>query len=193
MVAAMAKTLEPANTDDLVVRARTEAEALGQLYDLYYDRILRFSLCRVFNRQTAEDITSLVFLAVARRIPDFKGRTQVEFRSWLYRIAANHTNSYIRKTSRHKRLLDEAARSMRIKVAGETDETPEPDWPMLHAAISKLKPKQQTIVTLRFFENMDFEEIGEIVNAQPGAVRVALSRGLKKLKSHLQTVEDGGA
>ena len=69
--------------------------------------------------------------------------------------------------------------------------TDDADWPTVYTAISKLKPKHQTIITLRFFENLSFERIGEIVNADPASVRVALHRILKKLRKHLQTVSYG--
>jgi RNA polymerase sigma-70 factor (ECF subfamily) len=193
MVVAMAKTAKPTTENDLVIRARTDAEALGRLYDAYYDSIYRFCLCRVFNKETAEDITSTVFLAVARGIPNFRGRTESDFRNWLYRIAANHANSYIRRTTRRKELLTEAARLMRIRTATVTDDPPELDWPTLYTAIAKLKLKHQSIIILRFFENMEFEQIARILKARTGTVRVMLHRALKQLRNQLQSVLEGGA
>ena len=189
MVVAMAKTAKPTNENDLVIRARTDAEALGRLYDAYYDSIYRFCLCRVFNTETAEDITSSVFLAVARSISNFRGRTESDFRNWLYRIAANHANACIRKKSRRKQLLAQAALSMRTSNTNCADQ---PDWPTLYQAILKLKPKHQTIIILRFFENLEFEQIAKIINARPATVRVTLHRILKKLRNHLQTIVDAG-
>ncbi len=95
MVGAMAKTVERNNNDDLVLRARTDADALGRLYDLYYKRIYRFCLYRVFERDTAEDLTSTIFLQLAQSMGKFTGKTERDFANWLYRIAANHSNSYI--------------------------------------------------------------------------------------------------
>ena len=190
MVGAMAKIYKRTDIDDLVLRARMEADALGQLYDFYYEQVFRFCLCRLFRREAAEDVTSTVFLNVACRIRHFTGRTEQDFRNWLYRIAANHANSYIRKKSRRKQLLAQAVLSMRFSDGDCTDE---PTWPMLYQAILKLKPKHQTIITLRFFENLEFEQIGKIINARPATVRVTLHRILKELRSHLQTIADGGA
>ena len=61
--------------DDLVLRARTEADALAGLYELYYERIFRFCVHRLFSKEAAEDVTSTVFLEVARKIRTFTGRT----------------------------------------------------------------------------------------------------------------------
>lgn len=191
MVGVMAKTATRTNNDDLVRRARTDAEALGQLYDLHYDQIFRFCLCRLFSREAAEDMTSVVFLTVARGISSFKGRTRRDFRNWLYRIAVNHANSHIRKTSRRKQLFEEAARMMQSRRTDSTDHTLRLDWPILYAAILKLKPKHQTIIILRFFADFEFEQIAKIVKARPATVRVTLHRILKKLRTHLQSIMNG--
>ena len=185
----MEKVENRADDDDLVLRARTQADALGRLYEMYYERVFRFCVHRLFNKQIAEDVTSTIFLQVARKISAFAGRTQADFRNWLYAIAANHTNSYIRKTLRRKQLFAEAAASMTTENTNHWDE---PDWPTLYSAILKLKPQHQTIITLRFFEDLKIKQIAEIINAKEATVRVTLHRILKKLRDHLQTNVDGG-
>jgi len=188
----MAEIEKRINTDDLVLRARTDADALGRLYELYYERIFRFCVYRLFSKEAAEDVTSAVFLAVASRIRTFPGRAEEDFRNWLYAIAVNQANAYIRKTSHRKRLLEKAAASIMASGTNNPDDLTEPDWPRLYAAILKLRPEHQTIVTLRFFENLDFEEIAKVINARAATVRVTLHRILKKLKNHLQATVDGG-
>ena len=190
MVGAMAKSVEQTEGDGLILRAPSDADALGRLYELYYERIFRFCVHRLFIKEVAEDVTSTVFLEVARRIHNFKGRTEQDFRNWLYRLAANQANAYIRKTSRRKQLLAKAAAPAVLLRKNEA--AGEPDWPTLYSAILKLKPKHQTIITLRFFENLDFKQIAKIINARPATVRVTLHRILKKLRNHLQTIVDGG-
>ncbi len=185
MVGAMARPVEPTVYDNLVVLAKTQAVALGRLYDLYYERIYRFCVHRLFNKTTAEDITSAVFLTVAGTIRGFKGRTEQDFRSWLFAIAANQANAHIRKTSRRKRLLENAVAARRAAEPDSGPWTPL-DWPALYAAILRLKPEHQTILTLRFFENMDYDEIGRIVNARAGTVRVTLHRILRRLNEALR-------
>ena len=191
MVGAMAKLAERTEDNDLVLRAKTQAEALGRLYELYYERIFRFCVHRLFNKEIAEDVTSAVFLQVARGIRGFKGRSEQDFRNWLYAIAANQANAYIRRTSRRKKLLAEAAGSMRPARAGSADMSFEPDWPRLYAAILKLKPQHQTIVTLRFFENFSYEQIEKILDVKEATLRVTLHRILNQLRNQLQTVFDG--
>ncbi len=186
MVGAMAKLFERTENDDLVLRARTQAHALGRLYELYYERIFRFCVHRLFNKEIAEDVTSAVFLQVARGIRTFNGRSEQDFRNWLYAIAANQANAYIRKASRRKKLFETAAGSMTASAAGGTDNSP--DWPHLYTAILKLRAQHQTIVTLRFFENLKYEQLAKILNVKEATVRVTLHRILNELRNHLQSV-----
>ncbi len=69
--------------------------------------------------------------------------------------------------------------------ASNTNCADQPDWPTLYQAILKLKPKHQTIITLRFFENLEFEQIAKIIKARPATVRVTMHRTLKKLRQLL--------
>jgi RNA polymerase sigma-70 factor (ECF subfamily) len=185
MVAIMAKPVEQTSYDDLVELAKTQAAALGRLYELYYDRIFRFCVHRLFNRATAEDVTSAVFLTVARMMRGFKGRTEQDFRAWIYTIAANQANAYIRKTSRRRRLMSNVA-VCREADGQDSGEWSSLDWPTLYAAIEQLKPEHQTILTLRFFEDMDYDEIGRVVEARPATIRVTLHRVLRRLQQELQ-------
>jgi len=193
MVGAMAKIVSWTDADDLVFRARTDAEALGRLYELYYERIFRFCVHRLFSKEAAEDVTSMGFLEVARRIRIFAGQTLQDFENWLYAIAANQANAYIRKTSQRKKLFVEAAGAMKVSGDESPDDFSELDWPTLYQAILKLKPQHQTIITLRFFENMEFEQIAGILNIKEATVRVTLHRILKKLRRYLEKSLGGEA
>lgn len=189
MVGAMAKQVDRLiENDDLVSAARTDAKALGRLYELYYERVLRFCIYRLFDKETAEDVTSTVFLQVARGIRSFKGRTVQDFQNWLYAIAANQANAYIRKTSRRKKLLENATDSITSSIEQSTEKSSEPEWPSLYEAILKLKPQHQTIVTLRFFENLPYEQIAKIVDVKETTLRVMLHRILNQLRNHLKSV-----
>jgi RNA polymerase sigma-70 factor (ECF subfamily) len=192
MVAIMAKPVEQTVYDDLVILAKSQAAALGRLYELYYDRIFRFCVHRLFNRSTAEDVTSSVFLTVARTMREFKGQTEQDFRSWVYTIAANQANAHIRKTMRRQRLMQNVVAQRRDELdpsqgrPRDSDAWSSLDWPTLYAAIQELKPEHQTLLTLRFFENMDYDEIARIVNARPATIRVTLHRILRRLQEVLQ-------
>jgi RNA polymerase sigma factor (sigma-70 family) len=178
--------------DDLVRRAGRDREALGQLYDIYYDRIASYCLCRVRPRQAAEYICADVFLYVARANRGFRGATDDDFRRWVYRIATTEINAYIRRTRRRQEIFRKIAahRDVSPPSAGQCDSLHEMDMDEVYQAVSRLRVRDQTIVTLRFLEEMTHEEIGRIVRMRPGSVRVALSRALERLRKQLSLAND---
>lgn len=165
---------------------------MAALYEGLVDSVFRFCVVRVGDKIAAEDICSEVFLNVARGIRNFRGSSYADFRNWIFAIAANQINGYLRKTLRRARLLKSHTEDGARTGHDEHRAVQGLDWPMLHAAIMQLKPRHQTILTLRFFENMDYPSIGAIVNLPAGTVRVQLHRILKKLRRHVLAPEQEG-
>ena len=182
-----------ASRNELVVRARTDREAFGQLYDAYYPAVSRYCARRLFVRAVAEDVTSEVFLHVASKMPQFGGTTEEDFRRWVFRIATNEVNAYVRQAKRRGILLESAARSgtLAAKVSSlrRQSDVETLDWPVLYQAILSLKPRDQAILVLRFFEQMSHEEIAGMFGERPATVRVGLSRALERLR-HCFKVDD---
>jgi RNA polymerase sigma-70 factor (ECF subfamily) len=147
---------------------------------------MRYCLRRLFVRAVAEDVASDAFLIVARGLPDFAGRTEIDFRRWLYRIVTNGVNAHLRQTRRRQELLEAAARSGRFAVESSEPGVERLDWPTAYRAILELDERDQTIVMLRFFADLPHDEIAAIVGATSGAVRTALSRILDRLRQRLE-------
>ena len=171
--------------DKLVAAAVEDREALGQLYELYHDPIYRYCRHRLFTREAAEDVVSAVFIAVAEGIGDFRGTTHGKFRCWLYRIATNKVAQYVRTSKRRRQLLEAAVACGTLSAASDNRDNGHPDWSKVYQAVWRLKPREQAIVTLRFFEGLPTSEIAEIMNCKPGTIRVALLRATRRLKEHL--------
>jgi RNA polymerase sigma factor (sigma-70 family) len=172
--------------DDLVVRARSDRSAFAALYDQYYPRVLRYCVRRLSVRQAAEDATSEVFLQIAAHLPGFAGTTETDFRRWLFRIATNAVSAQLRQVRRRHELWHSAAQNGALRAADSAASTPPVeilDWPALHEAILELEPRDQTIVTLRFYADLPHDEIAGIVGASAGTVRTALSRILNRLRT----------
>jgi len=172
----------------LIAQARSDPDAFIRLYRRYYDAIFRYCVHRLFARGAAEDATSQVFLKAIEHFGRFKGDA-AQFRSWLYRIAGNVINEHLRKTARRDRLLKRAfwERSIRIVGGESTVESSNDKLAVLREAILALRPKYQTIITLRFFENMKLTEIAELLGRSAGTVRSQLARALAKLRKKLAT------
>ena len=176
---------QPALFDGLTGRAGHDPAAFVQLYRRHYDDIFRYCVHRLFERHTAEDVTSEVFLKAARHICRFDGRDESQFRNWLYRIATNEVNSHLRKVTRHRRLLRRIGQGPDQTAAiGENPDAEQ--LGRLKEAVLRLKPVYQTIITLRFFENLKPTEIAEVLGCSAGTARSRLARAIAQLRRRLK-------
>ena len=173
--------------DILIKEACSDREAFARLYRMHYQRVFRYCCRRLFNRQAAEDVTSDVFFRVMRTISTFDGNSN-GFRNWLYRIATNAVNDYLKTAKRQADTIKNAAQqhgSGRV-FAAESDKELQKKNLAVKQAILGLKPKYQTVITLRFFEKMKLIEIAEVLEQNPATIRSQLSRALNRLRKELE-------
>jgi len=175
------------NSDCLVEAAREDRTVFAQLFRRHYDEIFRYCARRLPCRQTAEDVTSTVFLKMIDCFCTFRGDDDA-FRVWLYRIAGNEVNSYFRKAGRQARLLD--ALGNLPSPTPESDPGREDDNHIqiarLHRAMAQLKPAYREIVALRYLQGFNSEEIGKITGLKSVTVRSKLARALRLLKKEFR-------
>lgn len=170
--------LPVAEDDALVVHARRSREAFAALFEEYYPRVLRYCCLRLGHRHAAEDATSEVILLVAKNLNTFAGKSAVDFRRWLFRIASNVVNAQFRRT----RIRRETACTM--EVAGESPSVVDrtDDWASVRHAMQQLDERSQHVVAMRFLEQQSYEEIADGLEMTPGAARTAVSRALSELR-----------
>ena len=169
------------NDGRLITEARSDPAAFARLYRRHYEAVFRYCVHRLFERHLAEDVTSAVFLKVVEKFHSFKG-TELQFRNWLYKIATNAVNDHLRKSARRNTLIKDIGCC--VKNPDSTN-FPDENLALLKQAMFELKPKYQTIITLRFFENLKLIEIAEMLGSSPGTVRSQLARALAKLRKKL--------
>lgn len=173
--------------DILIEQARSDREAFARLYRMHYERVFRYCSRRLFNRHAAEDVTSTVFFRVMRAISTFEGNSD-GFRNWLYRIATNTINDHLKTAKRRAETIRNAAQEhgRGHAFATESDKELQKKNFVVKQAILSLKPKYQTVITLRFFEKMKLIEIAEILGQNPATIRTQLARALSKLRKELR-------
>ena len=171
---------------DLLKEACCDPEAFSRLYLLHYNEVFHYCVRRLFDRHRAEDVTSTVFFKVMHNISAFDGK-EIDFRSWLLRIATNAVNDHLRDSQRRADVIRKASISTRTEsdpIDPSTDELLERKA-LLKQALLSLKPQYQTVITLRFFENMKLTEIAGCLGKNPSTIRSCLSRATAKLRKKL--------
>jgi RNA polymerase sigma-70 factor (ECF subfamily) len=179
----------------LVAAAKDNSrEAWDEIYNRHYTQIFRYVHARVFDRETAEDLTSSVFLGAVKNIGayEYKGQPLL---AWLYRIARNVVSSHQRTHLRQRflrfdvsdlsqRLLGRASQNS-APGDGERDPAAAVENLDLRDAIAKLPQPQREVLVLKFFVGMDAREIALTVGKEPAAVYSLQARALQTLRRHL--------
>jgi RNA polymerase sigma-70 factor (ECF subfamily) len=174
------------NERQLVLQAQAgNAEAFGQLYDAYMERIYRFVYFRVEDQQTAEDLTSQVFLRAWNNLDRFRlGGTP--YLAWLYTIAHNAVIDHYRTRKVTTPLEDVRLSQPDYAEVVENDIDFAVEMRSIKSAMQTLTDDQQQVLTLKFIEGMSNDEIARHLGKRGGAVRALQMRGLRALAKQLE-------
>lgn len=165
------------------------ADAFAKLYDAYADEIYRFIFFRVSNQQTAEDLTSQLFLKAWDNLDRYQTRRDASFRAWLMQIARNLVIDYYRtfKESASLEQIMTAEPDPTMNVVKEVERRLQGEW--LQTKLQQLTGEQKEVVTLKFIHGLSTKEIAALMNKKEGAIRALQMRGLQALANILELDE----
>lgn len=174
---------------DLVGRAQGgDGAAFAALYDRYVDQTFGYVYRRVQHRQTAEDLTSDVFLRAFRRLDSFEWQG-VDLGAWIMTIARNRVHDHFK--------------SARFRMERASDQTPEDATPgveddpervamgrdmarALGRALENLSDDHREVIELRFVHDRSVSETAAIMGRTVGATKALQYRALKALAQEVK-------
>ena len=170
----------------LIQRARTDAEAFGELYQLYVDRIYNYVYYRTGNSHDAEDLTARIFIRAMQHIGRYEDRG-LPFSAWLYRIARNLVANWHRDEGRRKAISLDDISQWRVaedspELAIELTDNKE----VILAVVRHLPAERQELLILKFVDRLSNAEIGEVLGRSEGAIKSLYHRTLLTLRDELE-------
>ncbi len=138
----------------------------------------------VLNHEDADDILQNTFIKVFKHIDGFKGESKLY--SWMYRIATNESISFLNKEAKQMKtdlndLQEQRVQNLKADVYFDGDEI----QLKLQKAIVSLPQKQQLVFNMRYFDEMKYDEISEILDTSVGALKASYHHARKKIESIL--------
>lgn len=187
------------NVKDVLEKELEEKrEALGRIYDIYAVRIFRFVYLKTNSRETAEDLTSEVFLKCWKYIKDEdKKDSGGDFLKsnkagpFIYRIARNLVIDFYRK----KRFVTiEIDQEVKNRISDEKQDifrivSLKDDIEEIRKALRQVNDDYREVIILRHVEGLNTEEIAEIMEKSEGSVRILLHRAMKALTEVMEERE----
>jgi RNA polymerase sigma-70 factor, ECF subfamily len=179
--------------DEALVRRaqRGDMEAFAGLVAEHQRFVYNLALRALGDPAEAEDVSQEAFVRAWRALPNFRG--QAQFRTWLYRIVINLCYNRLPRLRRDLTVLgDEAAEAVPDEVladpAGRVED--EERRAFLHRQIEVLPESYRLLVTLRFQQELSYDEIASALSLPLGTVKTGLSRARARLRAALHDYEE---
>ena len=178
---------------------RGEPAALGEVLELYQQRIYNVVLRMVSNPDDAREITQDAMTKIIEKIGQFQGRSTLA--TWMIRIAMNLSISHLRKRrTRAAASLDDAPGNggsgdspapLGAQLAQEREPSPDRNvqdsemLELLQVALKRIDEEFRSVLVLRDLEQMDYQEIAQVLSLPIGTVKSRLFRARLTLRQEM--------
>lgn len=138
------------------------------------------------SHDDTDDVLQNTFVKVYRSIANFKEESKLY--TWLYRIATNEAITFLNKKARRKNissgeLQEQFINNLTSDVYFEGDEI----QITLQKAIHALPEKQQQVFTMKYFQDLTYDELSEILDTSVGALKSSYHIASKKITAYIKT------
>ncbi len=137
----------------------------------------------MIDHSDADDVVQNTFIKVWQNFDKFRGEANIY--TWVYRIAVNEALAFLRS----KKSRFSAAEGSEIELARLYDNDQyfdaEEALKQLNMAIESLPPKQRAVFNMRYFEEMTYSQMSEIMGTSQGALKASYHHAQKKIEEYL--------
>jgi RNA polymerase sigma factor (sigma-70 family) len=171
-------------TDDAIIemirKPSSREEGFRQLVIKYQRRLYDVVRIRMKTHEDTDDVLQNTFLKIFRHIGSFEGRS--ELFTWMYRIACNEVVDQQKRNSRMKLVELENRETIMADAFVDNDDVTR----SLQNAIARLPERQQTVFRMRYFDDMAYKEISEILGVSEGALKASFHHAVKKIEEEFR-------
>ena len=168
---------------EMLREPRTRREGFAVLVKQYSEKLYWKVRRIVLSHEDANDVLQNVFIKVWNNLQNFQGKSSLS--TWLYRIAINESLDFLRK----QKLSDRVSADEDVSVASRlmSDEYFDGDevQARLQEAVARLPEVQRMVFNLKYFEEMKYSEISQILNTSEGALKASYHLAVKKITEYL--------
>ncbi len=162
----------------------TKEKGFTAIIKKYQEKLYWHIRRMVVEHEDANDVLQNVFIRVWNGLENFREDSQLY--TWLYRIATNECLSYLEQQKRKSALpLDESESGLSNKIVADKFFDPNKlEW-KLQLAIQQLPEKQRVVFTLRYYDEMPYEEMSRVLETSEGALKASYHHAVKKIEDYI--------
>lgn len=179
------------DSDDLVARIQNPAtcrkafeEVIARYSEPLYWQIRRM----VQNHDDAADILQDVFLKAWQSIDQFRGAAKLS--TWLHKIAINESLTFLDRQKRRNNVdIDDPDSKLASAIEADTNIDGDRLSLQFRKAIATLPEKQRLVFNMRYFDEMPYDQISNILGTSQGALKASYHLAVKKIERYFQNID----
>ena len=173
------------NEEDIISRLQdpeTCREAFGEVVKAYSEQLYWQIRRMVLSHDDANDVLQNTFIKAWSNIGSFRG--DAKFSTWLYKIAVNESITFINKKKVQNNIsLDDDSSFLTSNLEADRYFDGDEAQLKLQKAIATLPDKQRLVFNMRYYDEMKYEDVSEILGTSVGALKASYHHAVKKIES----------
>ena len=141
----------------------------------------------VLTHEDADDVLQNTFLKAWKSLPTFQGKAKLS--TWLYRIAINESLDFLRRQKTAALSSADADLSVANRLLADDYFDGDKSQAVLQEAIATLPDVQRTVFTLRYYDEMKYSEISEILGTSEGSLKASYHIAVQKITDYVKRYE----
>ena len=168
-----------------LINVQTREKAFKELISLYKERLYWHVRKIVISHDDTDDVLQNTFIKIYKNISKFNQESKLF--SWMYRIATNEAITFINKRNKERNIdISEVQEQIVSTLESDIYFSGEEVQEILQKAIASLPQKQQLVFNMKYFDNMKYTEISEILGTSVGALKASYFHAVKKIESYIK-------
>ena len=183
--------LNAANIRDEVILERFNQGDTDQAFRLlmkkYQERLYWHIRRIVIDHADANDVIQNTLVKVYKNLDGFKGNSALY--TWLYRIATNESITFMKRKKRRSGLsIDDEELGLEARLKADTYFDADDAQTKLVAIIEELSEKQRLVFKLRYYEEMTYKDMSQVLDTSEGALKASYHHAAKKIEASLRAL-----
>ncbi len=177
--------VEEINFIEQLQNVKTKEQAFRKLVTTYKERLYWHIRKIVVSHDDADDVLQNTFIKVFKGIDNFKQESQLF--SWMYRIATNESITFINKRAKENNVdISDYQYNLVSNLDNDLHFDGDEIQIILQKAIKTLPTKQQLVFNMKYFDELKYKEISEILETSEGALKASYFHAVKKIEDYIK-------
>ena len=174
-----------------VIRQLASSEGRQKVFPMIVDQYSQSLYWKirsiVLTHEDADDVLQNTFLKAWKSLPTFQGKAKLS--TWLYRIAINESLDFLRHQKTAMLSNADADLSVANRLLADDYFDGDKSQAMLQEAIATLPDVQRTVFTLRYYDEMKYSEMSEILGTSEGSLKASYHIAVQKITDYVKRYE----